>query len=341
MKQTFAALALGLAAALPAITPAMAQDVTLRLHQFLPETSFVPAQILNPWIAAVEEASGGRIAVEHYPSMQLGGKPGDLVDQAVDGVVDVIWTLPGYTPGRFPRSEVFELPFMVDDAEAASAAFWEMAQGPLAPDFTDLHLLGTWVHGPGVIHSNKKIMAPGDIAGLRLRGPSRVTTKLLEEWGATAVGMPVPAVPEALSKGTIDGALLPWEVSASLKVGELVHNHTEFAGPSIYTATFILAMNRDAYDALPEDLQAAIDSVSGAGFSAHAGKVQQAEDIPSRAFAAELGNEIVTIPAEETPVWEAAAAPVVATWITEADKAGIDGAGLLEQALAAIAAHRN
>ncbi len=338
MKQLIAALALGLAVT---TSPAAAQEVTLRLHQFLPETSFVPAQILNPWIAAVEEASGGRIAIEHYPSMQLGGKPGDLVDQAVDGVVDVIWTLPGYTPGRFPRAEVFELPFLVEDAEAASAAFWEMAQGPLAPDFADLHLLGTWVHGPGVIHANKRIAAPGDIAGLRLRGPSRVTTKLLEELGATAVGMPVPAVPEALSKGTIDGALLPWEVSASLKVGEIVHHHTEFAGPSIYTATFILAMNRDAYDALPEDLQAALDSVSGAGFSAHAGKVQQAEDIPSRAFAAGLGNEIVTIPADEIPLWETAAAPVVAGWIAEADKAGIDGAGLLDQARAAIAAHRN
>lgn len=338
MKQLFAALALGLAVT---TSPAAAQEVTLRLHQFLPETSFVPAQILNPWIAAVEDASGGRIAIEHYPSMQLGGKPGDLVDQAVDGVVDVIWTLPGYTPGRFPRAEVFELPFLVEDAEAASAAFWEMAQGPLAPDFTDLHLLGTWVHGPGVIHANTRIAAPGDIAGLRLRGPSRVTTKLLEELGATAVGMPVPAVPEALSKGTIDGALLPWEVSASLKVGEIVHHHTEFSGPSIYTATFILAMNRDAYDALPADLQAAIDSVSGAGFSAHAGKVQQDEDIPSRAFAAGLGNEIVTIPAGETPLWEAAAAPVVEAWTAEAAQSGIDGAGLLDQARTAIAAHRN
>ncbi|MBD3788399.1 MAG: TRAP transporter substrate-binding protein [Sphingomonadales bacterium] len=339
MKQLFAALKLGLALGVIVSTGAQAQEVTLRLHQFLPETSFVPAQILNPWIAAVEEASGGRIAVEHYPAMQLGGKPGDLVDQAVDGVVDVIWTLPGYTPGRFPRSEVFELPFMVEDAEAASAAFWQMAQGPLAPDFAELHLLGTWVHGPGVIHANRRIAAPGDLAGLKLRGPSRVTTKVLEQLGATAVGMPVPAVPEALSKGTIDGALLPWEVSASLKVGEIVRHHTEFAGPSIYTATFILAMNREAYEALPADLQAAIDSVSGAGFSAMAGRVQQGEDIPARAIAAGLGNEIVTIPAAETPAWQAAAAPVVEAWVAEAR--GFDGAALIAAARAAIAAHRN
>lgn len=335
MKRIIAATVLTLGLGLPAT----AQEVTLRLHQFLPENSFVPAQILTPWIAAVQEASDGRIAIEHYPSMQLGGKPGDLVDQAVDGVVDIIWTLPGYTPGRFPRTEVFELPFMVADAEAGSAAFWDLAQAEMVDtDFADLHLLGTWMHGPGVIHSNKAIHSPSDIAGQKLRGPSRVTTKALEALGATAVGMPVPAVPEALSKGTIDGALLPWEVSASLKVGELVHNHTEFAGPSIYTATFILAMNKDAYAALPDDLKAAIDSVSGRDFSAHAGKVQQAEDIPSRAFAAGLGNAIVTIPEAETAVWAEATAPVVADWVAEMGAQGIDGQALLDAARAGIAA---
>ncbi|MDF2142277.1 TRAP transporter substrate-binding protein [Paenirhodobacter sp. CAU 1674] len=335
MKRIIAATVLTLGLGLPAT----AQEVTLRLHQFLPENSFVPAQILTPWIAAVQEASDGRIAIEHYPSMQLGGKPGDLVDQAVDGVVDIIWTLPGYTPGRFPRTEVFELPFMVADAEAGSAAFWDLAQAEMVDtDFADLHLLGTWMHGPGVIHSNKAIHSPSDIAGLKLRGPSRVTTKALEALGATAVGMPVPAVPEALSKGTIDGALLPWEVSASLKVGELVHNHTEFAGPSIYTATFILAMNKDAYAALPDDLKAAIDSVSGRDFSAHAGKVQQAEDIPSRAFAAGLGNAIVRIPEAETAVWAEATAPVVADWVAEMGAQGIDGQALLDAARAGIAA---
>ncbi|MCV2877776.1 TRAP transporter substrate-binding protein [Sedimentimonas flavescens] len=331
---TLAALCLGLAG------PLAAQEVTLRLHQFLPETSFVPAQILNPWIDSVEAASGGRIEVQHYPAMQLGGKPGDLVDQVVDGVVDIIWTLPGYTPGRFPRTEVFELPFMVADADAASAAFWDLAQSDMvATDFADLHLLGAWVHGPGVIHANKPVAKVKDLAGLKLRGPSRVTTKLLEQLGATAVGMPVPAVPEALSKGTIDGALLPWEVSASLKVGEIVHNHTEFSGPSIYTATFILAMNRDAYEGLPDDLKAAIDSASGAAFSAQAGKLQQAEDVPSRAVAEKLGNAIVTIPAAETPVWEAAAAPAIDAWVAEMAAQGIDGQALLEKARAGISAH--
>ncbi len=330
------ALVLGLSLA----APAGAQEVTLRLHQFLPEQSFVPAHILTPWADAIEAGSNGRIKIERYPAMQLGGKPADLVDQLVDGVVDIIWTLPGYTPGRFPRTEVFELPFLVADAEAASAAYWDLAQTEMKDtDFKDLHLLGAWVHGRGVIHSSRPVLKVEDLAGLKLRAPSRTTTMLLEQLGAIPVGMPVPAVPEALSKGVIDGALLPWEVSASLKVGELVHNHTEFPGKGIYVATFILAMNKDSYDRLPDDLKAVIDAASGAAFSAEAGRLQQAEDIPARKAAEDLGNAIVTLSPDEAARWEAAAAPVTQSWIAEVAAAGIDGQALLDSARAAIAAH--
>jgi len=91
----------------------MAQDVTLRLHQFLPPPAPVPALILKPWAKGLEEASDGRIKIEHFDAMALGGRPPELMDQARDGVVDMAMTVVGYTPGRFPRTEVFELPFMM------------------------------------------------------------------------------------------------------------------------------------------------------------------------------------------------------------------------------------
>ena len=97
---------------------ALAQEVTLRMHQFLPPQANVPAKVLIPWAKRVEEASDGRIKVEVFSAMALGGTPPQLIDQARDGVVDIVWTLPGYSPGRFPRAEVFELPFMMTDAEA-------------------------------------------------------------------------------------------------------------------------------------------------------------------------------------------------------------------------------
>src|SRR5690606_32744745 len=109
-----------------AVSAAEAQEVTLRLHQFLPPPATLPAKVLKPWAASIEQASGGRIKFEHYDAMSLGGRPSDLYDQARDGVADIVMTVTGYTPNRFPKSEVFELPFMMRGSVPTSLAFWEM-----------------------------------------------------------------------------------------------------------------------------------------------------------------------------------------------------------------------
>ena len=246
-----AALATGFTA-----TTSLAQEVTLKLHQFLPAQANVPKLILDVWAANVEKDSGGRIKVDSYPSMQLGGKPPELMDQAIDGVADIVWTVVGNTPGRYPGTEVFELPFMMTNARAVSRAYWEMFEKHWKDtDFKNVHILATWVHGPGLLHTNKPVTTPADLEGLKIRGGSRSINSLLTKLGATPVGMPVPAVPEGLSKGVIDGTTIPWEVTAALKVPELVHNHTEFSGAALYTLTFVLAMNKDKYESLPDDLK--------------------------------------------------------------------------------------
>ncbi len=340
-KRSF--LKAGLMAALMASgMPAMAQEVTLRMHQFLPPQATVPAQILIPWAEAVGEASGGRIKVEVYSAMALGGTPPQLMDQVADGVVDIAWTLPGYTPGRFPRVEVFELPFMMTNAEATSRAYWDMYESDMADtDFANFHLLGAWVHGPGVIHVNgDPIESIDDMDGLKLRGPTRVINDLLGELGATPIGMPVPALPENLAKGVIDGTVIPWEVTKALKIAELTEAHTEFVGErTLYTAAFVLVMNKDSYDAMPADLQAILDSVSGGDFSANAGRIMQEADAAGRAIAADRGNTIITVEGESLDTWEAAAQPVIDRWLAEMADKGIDGQDLLTRARALIAAN--
>jgi TRAP-type C4-dicarboxylate transport system substrate-binding protein len=104
------------------------QAVTLKFHTFMAPMSNVWLGMHKPWMDKVEKESGGRIKFEAYPAMQLGGTPVQLYDQARDGVVDIVWTLPGNTAGRFPRIEVFELPFMMNNAEATSKAYWEYFQ---------------------------------------------------------------------------------------------------------------------------------------------------------------------------------------------------------------------
>jgi len=319
-------------------TTALAQEVTLKLHQFLPAQANVPKLVLDVWADNVEKDSGGRIKVERYPSMQLGGKPPELMDQAIDGVADIVWTVVGYTPGRYPGTEVFELPFMMTDARAASRAYWEMFEKHWKDtDFKNLHILGTWVHGPGNLHTKDPVNTPADMQGMKIRGGSRSVNSLLVKLGATPVGMPVPAVSEGLSKGVIDGTTIPWEVTAALKVPELVHNHTEFSGAALYTLPFVLAMNKDKYESLSDDLKKVIDDNSGMEFSVFAGGTQADSDGPARQKAVDLGNNIVTLDAAATEEWRTLAQPVYDEWVADMASKGRDGQALIDEARALIA----
>jgi TRAP-type C4-dicarboxylate transport system substrate-binding protein len=329
---------MGLGAALLATTmmtgTAMAQDVTLKLHQFLPAQANVPKLVLDVWADSVEDASAGRIKIDRFPSMQLGGVPPQLMDQAIDGVADIVWTVVGYTPGRFPTTEVFELPFLVTDARAASSAYWQMFEEHMEDgEFADLKILGTWVHGPGMFHTAEPVETVEDLQGLKIRGGSRLVNQLLELTGATPVGMPVPAVP----KGVIDGTTIPWEVTAALKVPELVDYHTEFEGPALYTLTFVLAMNKDAFESMPADLQAVVDAQSGHDFSVFAGGTQADADGPARQLAVENGNEIITV--TDTAPWVAAVAPIYDSWVADMNARGIDGQAMIDQARALMDAY--
>ncbi|MCT4654816.1 MAG: TRAP transporter substrate-binding protein [Cohaesibacter sp.] len=319
-----------------------AQDVTLRLHSFLPPSSTVPKQILRPWAKKVEDATGGRLKIQHFDSMALGGKPPSLMDQARDGVADITWTLLGYTPGRFPRSEVFELPFMMEDPVATSLAFWDLIEEDLQHnEFRSVKVLGAWVHGPGVLHSKEPIASLEDMKGLKLRGPTRVVNDYFKQIGATPLGLPLPAVPEALSRGVISATALPWEVTPAVKLSELVSHHTELKGPqALYTATLVLVMNKAKYNSLPDDLKAALDAQSGAVLSQFGGKVQWAADGAARKIAQDAGNEIRQIEGADYERWQEAAKPVYDRWIKQMDDKGMDGQALIEKARALIAKHR-
>ena len=337
-KHLVAAAALALSAA----APALAQTVTLKFHTFMPPQSNVWLNMHVAWMEKVEKESGGKIKFEKFPAMQLGGNPGQLFDQAKDGVVDVVWTLPGNTPGRFPRIEVFELPFMMTNAEATSKAYWEYVQTVAKDEFKDVQVLATNVHGPGMFHSrDKQIRGVSDLRGMKVRGPSRQTTKLLAALGASPVGMPLPQIPDALSKGVVDAVIIPWEVAPSIKVEELVKSHSEFdaASGSLYTATFVMVMNKKKYDSLPPDLRKVIDNNSGLETSGFLGRVQQAGDIPGRKAAEAHKNTIITFTPAAVADFRKAADQVDDDWVKEMNGKGFDGKKLLETAKALIQKH--
>lgn len=334
---TSALLALALSAA-----PALAQDVTLRFQHFVSPNSANPKHFIEPWARKVEAESGGRIKIEIYPFMQLGGSAASQYDLIRDGVIDGGWVIPGYQPGRFPEAEALELPFMVTkSAEDASKAAWDYTQTHLADDFSDVHLIAAHMHGPGIVHKKgAPLSSVEDFSGLNLRGPSRPATLLLDKLGANPIGMPVPAFPEALSRGVVDGGVITWEMSPSLKLNELTDSHTDVAGDrSLYNLYFIWAMNKDSYSALPADLKAVIDANSGAAASAWAGRAHDTGDVEGLLAMQASGNAIATLSDTETARIKALGASVTSDWIAETTAKGYDAATLVEDARRFVAAH--
>jgi TRAP-type C4-dicarboxylate transport system substrate-binding protein len=254
-------------------------------------------------------------------------------------VADVIWTLPGSTPGRFPRMEVFELPFLMSNAEATSAAVWDYYDKHARDEFKDTKVIALHTHGPGNIFTAKKqVKTIEDLKGLKLRGPTRPVTRLLASLGATPVGMPLPGVPEALSKGVIDGAVTTYEVSPVIKLDELAHftSETDPSVPGLYTALFVTAMNKARYEGLPPDLRAVIDRHSGREVSIRFGRMMADNDVPGKARIV-AKHTMYTIPKTELVRWQKASENVDDEWMAEVTQKGLDGKALLADARALIA----
>jgi TRAP-type C4-dicarboxylate transport system substrate-binding protein len=326
-----------------AVGSASAQDITLKLHHFWPGSAMAPTQVIGPWCTRIDNESKGRMKCQILHAMSGGGTPAQLVDRVRDGVDDIVVTLPGYTAGRFPMVEVFELPFMTNSAEAGAQAAWEYLQKNALKEFPGTKILAIWVHDEGYVHtSNKQVRTLDDFKGLKMRAPTRQTNKLLAKLGATPVGMPVTAVADALSKGTIDGYVLPWEVIPAFKLHELTRFHTEThpSRPALYSAVFIMGMNQARYDSLPADMKAIIDRNSGATLSRQIGRIWDASQAEGRKAAEARNNTRLVLSAEETDRWEAASASIRDEWVAEVDKRGVSGKALLQDANALLTKYR-
>jgi TRAP-type C4-dicarboxylate transport system substrate-binding protein len=316
-----------------------AQEVVLKVEHFLGPNSTAQQQLLGPWCEKIGKESAGRIKCQIYPAMQLGGTPPQLFDQAKDGVVDVVWTIPTYQAGRFVKSEVFELPYLIKTAETGSPALWEYVQKNSLDEFKGTKLILTHVHDGAQLHfTDKTVKTLDDLKGLKVRAPTRIATKVLAALGAVPVQMPVPQVPEAMSKGVVDGASLPWEVVPALKIDEIAKTHTDSppGQPTMSNTIFVVAMNQAKYDSLPPDLKKVIDANSGIEASRWAGKIWDGTIAPAQKSALAHKGVINVLTPAEYERWKKATEGVDKDWIGEANAKGANGAALLEDAKALI-----
>ncbi len=309
---SLAALALALAA------PAAADE--LSFAHFMPVTSWQNTELFADWADGISTATGGELTVEVYPAQTL-GRADRGYDNARDAIADIAWTVPGYTPGRFPLSQIVELPGLFERAEVGSCAFQKLYEsGALDAEYEEVHVLFVHTHGPGHIHTKgKAVTTLSDLEGLKIRRPSPVIGELLEELGAEPVGMPAPGIYEAMSRGTIDGYMLPWEAVAGFRLNEVSDRHTVFG---FYSLAFVTVMNKDRYAALPPEQKAAIDAQSGLDWARRAGRGFDAGDDRGLALTKTSGT-LHAIDGAERAAWEAAAERVRERYLARLEADGL------------------
>jgi TRAP-type C4-dicarboxylate transport system substrate-binding protein len=311
------------------LTSRAAQE--LRLSTFVPPVHVIYREILVPWANEVAKATNGEVKVTLYPSMQLGGKAPELFRQAVDGVADIVFTLPGYTSPAFPRTQMIELPGLKPDGVAATNMMWDLLDPFLLPEYQGVKVIALWgAEDAGLMTRGAAIRSLDDLKGKRMRAPSAAQAKQLEVMGAVPIAMPITEVYQSLERGVVDGAMLPFSVIVDFRLGEVAKGYT-IAGPLFGRSSFLVAMNKKKYDSLSPKARAAIDRLSGRALSLEATKVylqrstQGVDSVRSKA-------EVVQLSAEEQKRIAAVLRPIIADWIRENEAKGIPAREMLKKA---------
>ncbi|MDH1443254.1 TRAP transporter substrate-binding protein [Pseudomonas sp. GD03721] len=316
----------------------LADTVTLKISHFLPSNSNVQQNVIQPWCDDLKQASSGRLVCQIYPSMQLGGTPAKLADQARQGVADVVWMAPGYTPGRFPKTEALELPGVLPQGGlAAGRVIWSFYQQHLSDEYAPFKVLAMHSDGGMNLHTTKhQLRTSADLQGLRLRVPNRTISRTLETLGAVPVAMPPAMVTEALSKGVVDGASAVWEVLAPTKMDEITHHHLDSpADQPVLGATVLgLLMNKRKYDSLPADLREIVDQHSGLALVERFGKAWDEAGEASRQKVIAAGHEVNRMSEDDYRQVLERLRPVEQQWVADIAKKDVDGQALIDAARA-------
>ncbi|HZP88470.1 MAG TPA: TRAP transporter substrate-binding protein DctP [Burkholderiales bacterium] len=320
---------------------ALAHGVTLDLRHPLPADSAFHTQFLQPWVDKVQKASGGRLHF-HVHAADKDSAPATLFDQVKEAKADVVWTALCYTPERFSALEVFELPLLTKNTLGASRAMWEYVRMSDAAqnELDGVRLLAIHQAGPAVFHMrNKSIAKADDLKGLKIGAATPAARRFLAHAGATPVDLPYGSA-KSLSATELDGALLGWESAPYLAGNLSAKFHSELASPAarLDAPVFVLLMNAGTYKSLPDDLKKLIQDHSGADTITALVKAFEDSAKGARQAAADRGEAINAIPAEEVAKWQSAVQAATNEWIKSADKRGASGKELVEAAKEALQA---
>ncbi len=324
-----AAAAVALVCTLDATAFAQNKDKTfeLKLSHWVPPSH--PLQkALEDWGASVEKASGGTLKYKVFPAQQL-GKAFDHYDMARDGIADLTYVNPGYQPGRFPIIAAGELPFLMADARGGSQALDAWYRKYAAREMRDVKFCLALIHDPGSFHSNKKIVLPTDIKGMKIRPADAMLANFVTRLGGTNVQSSAPEVRDILEKGVADAVTFPWGSLALFGIDKVTKYHMDVP---FYVTTFVLAFNKDKYDQMSAAQKKVIDDHCTTEW---AGKVGgpwgEFEHAGIAKLKAEPGHNVYALTPEQLAQWKLAAAPLEKSWGDNVRRVGVDPATAMKE----------
>lgn len=293
----------------------------LKLAHFSSTKYHLHNEMFLPLAEKIAAATGGETTIRVYPAGELGAGPVKQYDRVLDGVADIVYALPGYTASQFKKTLLVELPGVVPGNKDITKKMWDSID-VVSDEFRRTKLLGLWSAEPAkLLMAEKKIEKLSDLAGLKIRVPSKNTGRVIEAWGATAVSMPITQVYQALDTGVVDGVLVDTSVLSSFKLGEVVKYVT--TGMDGSNSLFMLVMNRDSWDGLDDGTQAKLASMTGAAMSQGGHITMSTSGVKALEKWEAAGGEVVQLSSERAAEFDAASSKLATALIAELEADGI------------------
>ncbi|MCX8117739.1 MAG: TRAP transporter substrate-binding protein [Desulfobacterota bacterium] len=322
-KLVFALLGIAIIGGMGWVTMASAQTKPIELNY----STFFPAPhrmtvLAVEWCKELEKRTDGRVKVTMFPGGTL--TKGDVAyDGVVKGISDFCLTVLGYTRGKFPLSEVIDLPLGYKSGYAATKMANDFLKRFNPKEFEDVKVMYLHAHGPGILHTSKKAVSKlEDLKGLKIRSHG-LSAKVVAALGGAPVAMPMPETYDALSRGVAEGVMAPVEALDGWKLAEVTKYTTQNFG-SAYSTAFIVAMNKSKWAALPADIQRTIEKLNEEWIE-KTGRAWDEIDKKGYDVIKARGNQIITLSQDEDWKWTKLVKPIFDDYIKSMKEKGLPG----------------
>jgi TRAP-type C4-dicarboxylate transport system substrate-binding protein len=304
-------LAAGVLAASMLVAGAGAQE-KLKFAVFTPDAEMTHQIVMKPWAARVNKDAAGAIQIDTFPNGALGRNPALQTKMLNDGIADIAWVIPSYTPGVYLDDDVFELPNIIQDSVEGSVAAWRLLQKGMLRGYDQYYMIGLFTSAPYTFHTNYKVTKGADLKGKKIRAVGTISTESIKALGAVPEGMPFPQLPEAISRGVIDGTTGHPIAVFDFGVHRVTNSH--YLG-KIGTVTLGIFMSKKKFESLPAPAKAAIEKHRGEALSVAFGKMSEDRNKELIAEWKKDAKRTVTEPDKaDADAWDKMLAPVVTAW---------------------------